>query len=716
MFESLLLTLLTLVPTNESGGHGAYTQWRANDDVWVRVGLKEPQRVPVFSSAGPVLVLDGDKVVQTISPKGEFRVISAARSGPQYWVQIRAAYNVRALERTRETVAAKYPDYEYAIVDTENRFKALRVGPAASRADSEALRKRMVEQGFSDAFVVKTGGSTWAWVNRNFDKERLRAVDLALVRANPDEPIRFKGTPYRGILRLRVQGGNVRVINVLPLETYLRGVVPSELGPRVFPELEALKAQAVAARTYVLKNMGRFSRRGYDICDGPACQAYDGMKNEMALSDEAVRATQGQVLYHEGELIDALYTSTSGGHTADVEAVFPGRSEPYLRGKSEYLADFKQWTLPGKSLPGKRPDPQHEHLAVEALLYGFPELPDLKGTLDAASLATMLDRFAWVLGKPASLPQGRVNAEAFWQTLARLPFVQDTITHQMHPDDTTRLLRDYPIPPELGAFAALTLRYELVSPADLATFGSKDPLSKARAMTYLLQFCKGLGPVPEWRRYLVENVTEGKIVVRAGLNRYKEIEIGQMRAYLMERNDVYRFIEAPVIEERDRIYLLAGPFPANLLKLRQNGGVASVDRFSVYDYWLEKKDIDTLEKRARRYVRGMRGIQDVKVLTRNDHGRVTKLRFIARNGTYDVTGLNIRWSLGIRDNLFEMLPQYKNGKLVHVTFMGRGWGHGVGMSQVGAYGLARMGWTFDEILKYYYTGVELKAYQSKDGS
>src|SRR5690606_17233959 len=136
----------------------------------------------------------------------------------------------------------------------------------------------------------------------------------------------------------------ILVINRLPLETYLRGVVPTALGPMVYPQLEAQKAQAVAARTYALKNLGRFNARGYDICDSPACQAYHGTTNEHPLSDSAVTATAGLVLTYENQLIDALYTSTCGGQTDDVANVFPGRAEPYLRGQTSYVGPFATWT------------------------------------------------------------------------------------------------------------------------------------------------------------------------------------------------------------------------------------------------------------------------------------------------------------------------------------------------------------------------------------
>src|SRR5207237_3630266 len=91
--------------------------------------------------------------------------------------------------------------------------------------------------------------------------------------------------------------GNARnaltVVNELPLEDYLPGVVPNELSPTTYGEIEALKAQAVAARTYVVRNMGQSKNEGFDICASDACQVYVGAGSEHPLSTQAVVETRG---------------------------------------------------------------------------------------------------------------------------------------------------------------------------------------------------------------------------------------------------------------------------------------------------------------------------------------------------------------------------------------------------------------------------------------
>ncbi len=108
--------------------------------------------------------------------------------------------------------------------------------------------------------------------------------------------------------------------------------MPRELGPGQYPEIEALKAQAVAARSYTLRNLGGFAEEGYDVCGTPQCQVYGGMDLEHPLSDRAIAETAGEVLLFGGQPIEALYSATCGGHTENVEVVFPLKNAPYLRG------------------------------------------------------------------------------------------------------------------------------------------------------------------------------------------------------------------------------------------------------------------------------------------------------------------------------------------------------------------------------------------------
>ena len=131
-------------------------------------------------------------------------------------------------------------------------------------------------------------------------------------------PFSTRGLPwhrYRGSLTLRREAdATFRVINTVAVEPYLYGVIPAEIGASV--PVEAMKAQAVAARTYALKNRGKCAADGFDLDDTTRCEGYFGLDGETALSNAAVDATRAQVLTYSGRLIDAIFSTDSGGMTA----------------------------------------------------------------------------------------------------------------------------------------------------------------------------------------------------------------------------------------------------------------------------------------------------------------------------------------------------------------------------------------------------------------
>jgi len=237
----------------------------------------------------------------------------------------------------------------------------------------------------------------------------------------------------------------------------------------------------------------------------------------------------------------------------------------------------------------------------------------------------MLTTLAWILGQaPAIADRDRLAYRDFWHVLAELPFFREAAKRQIHDADLAVLLRHYTVPTELQTFAGLLVRHDLLIHDRLVTLDDARAMPRAKALTWLLQLCQALGPEPEWQRYRLEKVSNGALDLSRGDARI-QIDLGGIRHYVTEVGGRLEFVEEPSLEEWDRIYTLSAPFPTNVLKVKESGGVASVDRFSAYDSWVDKKDVSTLETRARRYVRGLSGIKDVRVLKRSDTGRGTLL-------------------------------------------------------------------------------------------
>ena len=146
-----------------------------------------------------------------------------------------------------------------------------------------------------------------------------------------------------------LQNGSVRkgLVGMVDLEDYVKGVLPSEM-PGDW-ELEALKAQAVCARTFACLTTKHLSAYGFDVCSSTDCQAYSGIGEATSATDRAVEETEGECLYYDGELAQAYYHSSDGGATEDAENVW-GTDVPYLRGKEDpYEAQISipdyRWTV-----------------------------------------------------------------------------------------------------------------------------------------------------------------------------------------------------------------------------------------------------------------------------------------------------------------------------------------------------------------------------------
>ncbi|MTI47795.1 MAG: SpoIID/LytB domain-containing protein [Firmicutes bacterium] len=134
---------------------------------------------------------------------------------------------------------------------------------------------------------------------------------------------------YRGFITFNRIEDELKVINYINLEKYLYGVVPREMSGD-WP-IEALKAQAVAARNYALISLGKHLDEGYDICDTTHCQVYAGYSWEKIRSNQAVDETLDKVIKYDGKLISTYYHSSSGGKTEDSENVW-SNPVPYLKG------------------------------------------------------------------------------------------------------------------------------------------------------------------------------------------------------------------------------------------------------------------------------------------------------------------------------------------------------------------------------------------------
>ncbi len=152
------------------------------------------------------------------------------------------------------------------------------------------------------------------------------------------------GRRYRGRVNIVRDRTGVTLINRVSLESYLAGVLAQEMGPRRAEEREALLAQAVVARTFALRNRGRWEVQGFDATADTRDQVYLGAEAESPQVWEAIRATAGEVVRYQGRLIEAFYHAACGGRTAAVEEVFrSAQRQPYLRSIADRSRDGRAY-------------------------------------------------------------------------------------------------------------------------------------------------------------------------------------------------------------------------------------------------------------------------------------------------------------------------------------------------------------------------------------
>ena len=542
----------------------------------------------------------------------------------------------------------------------------------------------------------------------------------ALFPANAEQDLSVDGVAYRGLLEVRATDtGTLTVINVVNLEDYLRGVVPNELSPQSFPQLEALKAQAVAARTYALRNRGQYQAKGYDICATPACQVYRGRASEHPLTDQAVEETRGIIASYRGTLINALYTSTCGGHTENAVNIFEGEEEvPYLVGVA-CLPERSAWDIVrttasprgfGDGEQGQNRDAALL-IALGVLDPGAYSAPALEGPATEPELRHWVSRLAAALrreGCETGPEAASTRRGAFFHNLVS-GLCWDKRQRLLVPEDTSYLLQvedrgDLEGDGETLA-AVLLMQEGILQPRSDNTLRPSAPVTRAEAVGMLARAALRAGP-PE----LVNAEFRSASAAGLGVKRGEELETHPLSPDVRLFRSLDGSVQAPselILEAGEKVRFVLHDGSVAFLEVQQSLMGAAADRDSRYYRWEVRMTPGEIASAAARY--GTVGVvRDVVPLRLGVSGRVVEMAIRGSDGEMVVKGLKVRWALGLRENLFVVDREMDGaGGVGRFIFTGKGWGHGVGLCQVGAAGMAQAGSRFESILTHYYTGVRL---------
>lgn len=615
---------------------------------------------------------------------GSARVTPAARrTVPAVLrIQVAALRDEGQAEGLARRLAGELGEAAEAVFDAASGLYRVRAGRYSDRSRAEQALRRLELLGVRGAWIASEEGELGdpglgvaaAGVTRRVPGRWLSVEPAA------GDGVSWGGRRYRGRLLVYLNDrGRLNVINELPLEEYLRGVVPRELGPDLYPSLEALKAQSVAARTYTVRNRDDFRREGYDICATPRCQVYGGREAEHPLSDQAVAETAGEVLVHGGELADTLYTASCGGHTEDARFVFPTKDHVYLDGVP--CAEGGVRRLAPASAP-QSPFPA----GVTRHLPGPP------GAVEPAP-GEIGGRLAALARAAAPIPEDRLASLAAAEVRRFLASVLDLTL------DLRVLAPAVEVRAELARGAPAWDRGERELARFLLAEGLLDPggaLDPARGELLVLHLAIALGLLDATPAGFVDLASGAlEVATPAGRRTYgvsDELatyrrrgdghEPGPLELFAGDPLTLYRR-DGELVGVRHDVETTRAPRPGERWRrFRTDGGLAALV--------------------ARRYP-GL-DLVDFTVLRRGVSGRVAAMRLEGRDGRrVDVEGLAVRWTFDLPDTWFTAVRSDRSEGRGWL-FDGRGRGHGVGMCQIGAFGMGRRGADYRRILAHYYGG------------
>lgn len=398
-----------------------------------------------------------------------------------------------------------------------------------------------------------------------------------------DTPITFKEKAYGYLLRMKATSRGCQLVQKLPLEAYLQGVIPGEMSPDLYPSLETLKAQAVAARTYAFYHLEHPLSKDYHICATPACQVYQGQGVHQPLSDQAVKETEGLILTYQGKVIPTYYTASCGGHSAPsrlLNASYPYPYQPCFPLETFSLKSHQQGHL-------------SQRILKEVPLGFLPPSERLASwkTLSSKEKVEMLETMGWLKKEKGFLSKQEGNYLWLW--------------------------------------------------------GQKDP------------FCFQEDTLLIW-----EDKAYPELVFHRG--------------------------ERVILYHRDH-QLLA------LVKTQETQDPAACQGAKHFR-WKQFLSWEALEDKLK-----LQRPFKFEPLQTSPEGRLIALRIHGKNGKKVLKGLEIRFTLGLPEIQFSYFPTP-----LGIWFFGKGWGHGVGLCQEGAFGMGVAGYEMVDILHYYYPAFSLR--------
>lgn len=641
----------------------------------------------------------------------------------KYTIQVARAKKKEEAEIIAQDLKMKIEQKVYVRQTAEDgffgRFKII-VGDFITREDALNYIGKLREHGVEDTWILREeitneeSKPLWIMVDNEF-KSLSDNTELYFIPSNPQSYLSYKGRDYRGILTLKALSSGIVLVNTLYIEDYLKAVVPSELSPYDFPELEAQKAQAIAARTYAIKNMDSYADLGYDLCDTPRSQFYLGMNAEHPLSNQAVRETKGEAAVYKGKLINALYTSTCGGRTEDVENIFSGPALPYLRSTSCIYEKQREWQIKSNKsfvpiyIRGENISPEVASLISLGVIPSKMRPDFFNESISVSEVESWLRNASALLGKKNNLSKNAskkssFSLEMFVDMIIDMFAWQGRVDNLLLESEKDFILKNRGEWSEKREGNAAYLIQSGILPSFDKVGSSHRALTRGEVVLYLWKVMQS------YKSFTKEGIFKAKHEDKIELEMEEDklqLTLSPDIFLIRNYNGIYSFVSQLEVLGGEKVKWIETEGEVLLIEIIYPPYSNILDRSSTYHNWQERISREDLSKRINQYY-PVGELEDIIPQKRGSSKRVIELLIKGSNPSVLVKGLRIRRVLGLRDTLFIVDREFdENGKVKYFTFRGKGWGHGVGLCQIGAFGMARAGADYKEILKKYYHGIKI---------
>jgi len=766
---AFIVAALVLTITVSSRGTFPIEYFPLPAEPLIRIGLVTNANSVTITTSDPQLVAHAPEEPLRYLATNRVTVSARAYRPPTVEQYILEIQNIATAAEANEIAADVRENTgetaQVSIDPVKNTWKVWIGSPRESKEEADAFKAMLAEKGFSDVVIVtetktvitdeavalsqqvrnagksevrslirptgSSGPSTSNDIDPNLREvivngpsesarySSLKAVSFGSFNER-STPVRLNGKPYRGKLEVFVNArGTLTVVNVVPLEDYLLGVVPAELS---LPHIEAQKAQAVAARTYAVANIGGYGTKGFDMVPTVWSQVYKGVSIETLMGTRAVRETSGMIATHGGKPIMAYFTSTCGGRTENSENIFD-HAEPYLRGVEcslEGRRHFQGFLVKTVRPPAKVRDEKNLELvrlmsllAVNGFSLTTNQMTDewFESEPTVGEISNWLNQIASRFGrtfpnvtkdtaKPAEL--ARVLASIIYPPDAPDTLLSNSdVNYHLSFDDAAE------VPQDRRADIAMLMRdgYFTLNP-DL-TLQPNRPFTRARFLRLIRQIYSVKKWTPTLQAGTAKASVDGRLVLRSGRT---DRQIGiRPDVFLFRKfgDEFYPVREAALVGGENVRFQTDATGAVIYLEIEPTVLPTVAESMSPFTNWTKTMSAAAVQSSLSRYVRGIGTLYDVNVKRVGYSRRPIELEIVGSGGIKTLKGGKIRSALRLREQLFVMNKRYSGSQVASYTFTGRGWGHGVGMCQYGAYGLAKMGVKYDEIIRHYYRGVDL---------